>query len=614
EQKIFSICGVFPSVREALKNRGWLEKKWVANECPRERPGDREREQTLKETREKDVDRDKENKDGEKEKEKEKVVESRDRIRSEDSMMSLLDSLAGEELNEKAVVARLLRGVPANFIWTVKFDGIDWKRLKKRQIINRFPKAFFTTKIGLSTFLRQMHWFSEEGVSLTRFPRCYNICQPDDMEAFVDDYRLTACLSTLKWLVEVVDKGGAAAVQSPQGKVPKMAVEFALARCREFLVEHSNEDLDRAAPPTVFSHQWDQFLSWTYQLHRDDAALNAAAPEPSISALYAESCWILERIAPLWPQLQLDGRLNMWIMKPGAKSRGRGIHLVNRLDLLTSQVSSTHLRDARYVAQKYIERPLLICNTKFDIRQWFLVTSVYPMTIWMYRESYLRFCSQSFSLHNMHESVHLCNNAVQAKYTNGKRDPALPDENMWDCYTFQTYLRSKGRADLWDSLIYPGMRQGIVGTLLASQEHLDRRGDCFELFGADFMLTEDFVPWLIEINSCPCMAPSTSVTARMCAQCLEDVIKVVIDRRADRNADTGMFELVYRQQIPPPPPYLGMSLSVRGRKIPSAGGSSGPRRRKTASQSDVEADPSGASASSAGGQPARCRRSELLES
>ena len=56
-------------------------------------------------------------------------------------------------------------------------------------------------------------------MSLTRFPRCYNICQPDDMEAFVDDFRLTACLNTLKWLVEVVDRDGANAVQSPQGKV-----------------------------------------------------------------------------------------------------------------------------------------------------------------------------------------------------------------------------------------------------------------------------------------------------------------------------------------------------------------------------------------------------------
>lgn len=39
------------------------------------------------------------------------------------------------------------------------------------------------------------------------------------------------------------------------------------------------------------------------------------------------------------------------------------------------------------------------------------------------------------------------------------------------------------------------------------------------------MLTEDFTPWLIEINSSPDLAPTTSVTARLCPQCLEDVIK-----------------------------------------------------------------------------------------
>lgn len=59
-----------------------------------------------------------------------------------------------------------------------------------------------------------------------------------------------------------------------------------------------------------------------------------------------------------------------------------------------------------------------------------------------FRDSYLRFSSQIFSLSNYHESVHLTNNAVQTKYkNNGDRDKALPDENMWDCHTFKAYLR-----------------------------------------------------------------------------------------------------------------------------------------------------------------------------
>jgi tubulin monoglycylase TTLL3/8 len=39
------------------------------------------------------------------------------------------------------------------------------------------------------------------------------------------------------------------------------------------------------------------------------------------------------------------------------------------------------------------------------------------------------------------------------------------------------------------------------------------------------MISEDFYPWLIEINASPDLAPSTSVTARMCPQAVEDSIK-----------------------------------------------------------------------------------------
>lgn len=45
------------------------------------------------------------------------------------------------------------------------------------------------------------------------------------------------------------------------------------------------------------------------------------------------------------------------------------------------------------------------------------------------------------------------------------------------------------------------------------------------------------------------------------------LFSVVIDRRKDPLADTGLFELIFKQNFPRTPPYLGMNLSVRGRRI-----------------------------------------------
>lgn len=39
------------------------------------------------------------------------------------------------------------------------------------------------------------------------------------------------------------------------------------------------------------------------------------------------------------------------------------------------------------------------------------------------------------------------------------------------------------------------------------------------------MLTEDYRPWLIEINSSPTLALSTHVTKRLCQDMVEDMMK-----------------------------------------------------------------------------------------
>ena len=55
------------------------------------------------------------------------------------------------------------------------------------------------------------------------------------------------------------------------------------------------------------------------------------------------------------PQLHIDGYLNIWILKPGAKSRGRGIEVKNNLhDILSTAGTSVSQKENKWVIQKYI--------------------------------------------------------------------------------------------------------------------------------------------------------------------------------------------------------------------------------------------------------------------
>ena len=106
----------------------------------------------------------------------------------------------------------------------------------------------------------------------------------------------------------------------------------------------------------------------------------------------------------------------IWIMKPVGKAQGKGIFLINKLSQISNWKSNPRTKGRNdeegpeaYIVQRYIENPYLIGGKKFDIRCYVLVTSYYPLTVYIHRNGFCRFSNSQFSM-NAKDISNMCMN------------------------------------------------------------------------------------------------------------------------------------------------------------------------------------------------------------
>lgn len=223
---------------------------------------------------------------------------------------------------------------------------------------------------------------------------------------------------------------------------------------------------------------------------------------------------------------------NVWIIKPGENTnRGKGISVSSNLGEIkeiVTEKSSTHT----CIIQKYIDRPLLINKRKFDIRCFALLTSVNSnLQGYFYTEGYIRTSSKEFSIKNLENKfIHLTNDAIQ-KYSEdyGKYEPA----NKMSYSDLQNYINlnyQKHKIN-FERDILNKIKDIVTDTILSVSEKIDpeKRLHCFELFGYDFMVDEDFKVWLIEANTNPCLETSCAFLSRIIPACIDNTLRLVLD-------------------------------------------------------------------------------------
>ncbi|CAH8526476.1 unnamed protein product [Schistosoma intercalatum] len=233
----------------------------------------------------------------------------------------------------------------------------------------------------------------------------------------------------------------------------------------------------------------------------------------------------LDELKKAWDE---EGENQRWIMKPPASARGIGVRLVTKWSQIPKK------RPA--LIQKYLSRPYLINDSKFDLRIYVYISSINPLRLYIHEDGLVRFASQKYSnairsLGNRY--IHLTNysiNRLNSEYISNTNEFATKG-HKWSLRAFWTYLKAKGisPAPIWSNI-----KDVVVKTIISTEAAFNTAVNIYcnhsfsvhEIFGFDIFLDEDLQPWLLEVNVSPSMHSDSPLDAKIKGSVIKDMLNL----------------------------------------------------------------------------------------
>lgn len=196
------------------------------------------------------------------------------------------------------------------------------------------------------------------------------------------------------------------------------------------------------------------------------------------------------------------------------------------------------------IVSAYIDKPLLINKKKFDMRMYVLVTSFYPLRVYLYNEGLARFATEEYSNdadHLRNKYVHLTNFSINKRNVKnyvrndqkrprnaGQNDenPEEEDSSKWSLQQLRKYLakrivpkvsKNNPKSRMVFTDLFEHCKDVIIKTLITVENPIvtemnrvgNRQRCCFEIFGFDIMFDEAMKPWVLEVNCLPSLSSSS---------------------------------------------------------------------------------------------------------
>jgi len=264
-------------------------------------------------------------------------------------------------------------------------------------------------------------------------------------------------------------------------------------------------------------------------------------------------CFALERFVPttwdlsdkkqcesFFTKLSEEEASTVYMKRKAVKSNGEEkFDLMNGLEMTRlrtlyeeKKICGMKNSTEKHVIQRYVENPMLLNGSKFNIRVYMLVASTNPIIAY-YHDGYLSIAKDKFREDTIIDALNGEAKEKEKVYHNGLKKKEMEKAEKMTFEKFEEHLLQKKKIIPGEDWINKSFRQQLkvatIHVLRAISNGFPKSSSIYELFALDFMMDEEFNLWFLDAEHGDLFTGKTDngngeATMRM----LEDHLEIVI--------------------------------------------------------------------------------------